>query len=71
MSYPIPAISTCFVCVFASFILLSVISLTRSTVIEAVICFFSVFSVVGLAGFHSYLVSTELTTNEDVSATPI
>ena len=42
-------------------------SLTPVTVIEAVICFFSVWSIVGLAGFHSYLVASELTTNEDVS----
>jgi len=43
------------------------VSLTVVTVVEVIICFFSVWSVVGLAGFHSYLVSSEQTTNEDVS----
>lgn len=57
-------------CSLQSASLSRVASLTDLTILEAIICFFSIWSIVGLTGFHSYLVSSNQTTNEDVSRTP-
>ncbi|KAH9425297.1 Palmitoyltransferase zdhhc14 [Dermatophagoides pteronyssinus] len=62
-----------FSCIITHFILLSktmtfveAVKQSPVSVVEMIICFFSVWSILGLAGFHTYLIMSNLTTNEDI-----
>ena len=39
---------------------------TPATIVEAIICFFSMWSIFCLCGYHTYLISSEISTNEDI-----
>ncbi|ELT90031.1 hypothetical protein CAPTEDRAFT_178009 [Capitella teleta] len=57
-----------FACVVTHLILRKSSSSSSSplTILEAIVCFFSIWSIIGLAGFHTYLTATNQTTNEDI-----
>ena len=42
------------------------IKATPATLVEGIVCFFSMWSILCLCGYHTYLISFEISTNEDV-----
>ncbi|CAF3268509.1 unnamed protein product [Rotaria socialis] len=42
---------------------------TPATIVEALVCFISIWSVIGLWGYHTYLICRSVTTNEDIKDT--
>lgn len=58
------------ICVFLvseNRLMVDAISESPTSVIVLIITFFSCWSVIGLAGFHTFLAASNQTTNEDVS----